>query len=254
VDTATLVTRDIQDGQRFLDQLVGEGIPIRAACLVKLQNRYKSSLYIATPLVDQKGATQAYREVLDALRPLDGVWRDPTDTSLVSENHPLVRDVQELRRRHLEGFLPSDISAFGGMAVDGVYIYPPSEAFPGFNQLKQRFPSAEVFPLYLPSDRFNPGGMTRDSIFSLRGKVNAAEFEGKPPETLLFFGGSPNSVPVEDYRLVFVYRPEGWNTQYDDNAKQWRRVVFAGTNRPLYEPVDFTPLAELKAPPAAASA
>ncbi|MBN9117702.1 MAG: hypothetical protein J0I06_00775 [Planctomycetes bacterium] len=252
--TAALVTRDIQDGQRFLDQLASEGIPVRAASLLKLQNRYKPSLYIATPLVDQKGVTQAYRDVLRALGSLEGVWLAPTDTSLVGENHPLVRDVVAVRTRHRDGHLPPDIGTFGGMAVEEGYVYPPSEAFPGFNLLKQRFPSAEVFTIDLPGDpALPPNWGFHPTVISRVSKVNAQEFEGKPTETL-YFVGPRYSRDDNRKQLVFAYRPEGWNTLYDGKSKEWKRVVFEETNQPLYEPADFTPLAELKSPPAAASA
>jgi hypothetical protein len=256
VDTATLVDRDIQDGQRLLHRLTERGVATRAACFIKPQDEGHSTLYIATPLVDAKGPISAYREVLDILAGIDDIRLGPSDVSLVGVAHPLVRDVQALHGRYREGFLPTDISSWGGMAVEAVYVYPPSdviETFPGFEQIKQRFPSAELVNIDLPADLPYPHPDRSSVVKALLGKVNADEFAGRCAESLLFYGGG--SDPERKIsRLIFVFRPEGWNTQYDDNTKQWRPVVLAETNRPLHEPADFTPLLELKSAPAAASA
>jgi hypothetical protein len=250
VDTTTLVDRDLEEGQRALDRLAGEGIPVRAACLLKLQDRIKPSLYIATPLVDLKGPIQAYRDVLAPLTSLDGML-DALDVSLVGEKHPLVQEVRSRNRRRGGGFVSPDFNTFGGMAVDEVYVYPPSKSFPGFYEIKQRFPSVEEFTIELPGQLAHTEQGRWLVIESLLGKVNSSEFQGKPPETLLFHGGGAD--PEKGIsRLVFAYRPESWNTIYDSNAKQWRRVVMSETNRPPYEPADFTPLITTKTPPVVA--
>jgi hypothetical protein len=243
-----LVTGAIRAGQRLLGQLAGEGIPVRVACLLRRRDRLKPTLHIATPLVDQKGPIQAYREVLDVLHSFGDDWRDLLDISLVGEQHPLVRDIQALPRRG-GGFLSPDFSALGGMAVDEVYIYPPSEVFPGFNQIKQKFPSAEVFTIDLPDGPALPANWGfHPTVTGRVAKVNSQEFEGKAPETLYFVG--PRDSREENVKqLVFAYRPEGWNTMYDPKAKQWQRVVFEKANRPLFEPADFSPLLELKGDP-----
>lgn len=247
MDTATLVDhRSISDGQRLLDQLASEDFSVRAACWIKLQNRFKPSLFIATALVDQKGPVEAYRELHRVFRSLDGLWLETSDVSLVGENHPLVHDVQAVCSRHREGLLPPDVSMFGGMAVDEVYVYP-TEVFPGFSQIKQKFPSAEPIVLNLPGDpALPPNWGFHPTIQSLLRKVNTQEFEGKPPETL-YFAGLAYSQLDHVKRLYFAFRPEGWNTMYDRKSKEWRRVVFAETSQPaLYEPADFSPLLELK--------
>lgn len=151
-----------------------------------------------------------------------------------------------------EGRLPPTVGMFGGLAVDEVYVYPPSEAFPGFNQIKQTYPSAELVQVDLPLNAINNDPKQKAVVRSLLWKVNAAGFAGRNPESLLFYGGE--SDPAKNLnRVVFIHRPEGWNTVYDPSAKQWRRIVLEGANRPVYEPVDFAPLLELKSPPAASA-
>lgn len=248
MDTTALVAWEIDEGRRILDHLVGADIPVRAACWIKRQDRSEPSLYIASPLVERDGFTDAYRRVLGTIRSLGELRLNAPDISLVGENDPLVGDVRSVRQQRREGLTLSDLGTFGRFAIDAVYVYPPSEAFVGFNQLKQRFPSTEVFVIDLPGDPALPANWCfHPAIASLVMKVNATEFEGKAVETLLFVGPTM-SRPDDIKQLKFAHRPEGWNSLYDRKTKGWKRVVFEGTNQPVYEPADFAPLLELKSP------
>jgi hypothetical protein len=82
MDTVTLVEAQIEDGQRLLDRLVEEGLVVRAACWVKPVEEDRWSLYIATPVVDEKGAAPAYRQVYRVLRSLGCL--SPTSTTATS--------------------------------------------------------------------------------------------------------------------------------------------------------------------------
>lgn len=227
---------------------------MRAACWVKPTEDSRASLFVATPIVDDKGPIQAYRDVLAVLSTLGDTSLNPSDIGLLSEKHPLVGDVQVARSRYRDGLLPTSIGTFGLMAVDEVYVYPPSEVFPGFNQIKQRFPTAEVFTVNVPRTVIVERGQPpRRELLALAGKVNGTEFEGKAPETL-YFVGPRTEANSADGQLVFAHRAEGWNTLFDGDSKQWRKVVVAETNQPLYQPVDFSPLIELKSQQIAASA
>ena len=73
VDTITLVAEQIDDGQRLIDRLSRENLPVRSACWVKPIEQDRWSLYLATPLVDEKGSTSAYGEVYRVLRSLGNV-------------------------------------------------------------------------------------------------------------------------------------------------------------------------------------
>jgi len=86
-----------------------------------------------------------------------------------------------------------------------------------------------VFTINLPVELLLTGGMQWPKVNSLIGTVNATAFEKKAPETLLFIGADAS--PEEKVnRLVFAYRPEGWNTMFDGQAKEWRKVVVAETS------------------------
>jgi hypothetical protein len=86
------------------------------------------SLYIATPLLDEKGATRAYREVYRVLRSLENPWVTDSDISLVGQDEPITRDALEIIRRY-PARLPtrSRRSQLGNLAVEESYIYPPME-------------------------------------------------------------------------------------------------------------------------------
>jgi hypothetical protein len=67
------------------------------------------------------------------------------------------------------------------------------------------------------------------------------EFLGKPPGSVLFMGPEGSSGrPVG--KLVFGYRPEGWNALLNPRTNQWEEVRFAESGQPLYQAADFGPL------------
>src|SRR5262245_39407751 len=71
MDQGTLVEMQIDNGNRLLDQLVEEGVPVAAAAWLKESDDGQWFLYIATPLVDEGGATkEAYRHVNLVIRRL----------------------------------------------------------------------------------------------------------------------------------------------------------------------------------------
>src|SRR4051794_38263401 len=70
MDPVPLVENKIDDGQRIIDRLEEEGVVVRAAAWLKRVDLDRWSLYIATPLVDEKGTLEAYRRLNPALRSL----------------------------------------------------------------------------------------------------------------------------------------------------------------------------------------
>jgi hypothetical protein len=127
MDTITLVDDQIDDGQGLLARLARENIPVRAACWVKPVDEDRWSLYIATPLMDEKGPIGAYREVLRVMRLLGPRWVTSSDVKLIGEKHPLTGELLELLRRH-PGRTPirSRGPMLGGLFAEEVYVYPPA--------------------------------------------------------------------------------------------------------------------------------
>jgi hypothetical protein len=128
MDTVTLVATQIEDGQRLLDQLCDKGIAVRGACWVKPLEEDRWSLYIATPLVDEKGAAAAYRQVYAVLRSLEDVLISDSDIKLVGEKHPVAHDVLDFQRRYPGRTATlSQSPLFGGIPVEEVYVFPPGK-------------------------------------------------------------------------------------------------------------------------------
>jgi hypothetical protein len=130
MDQAPLVEMAIKDGARLIDRLVEEGIGVTAACWLKEPDR-RWRLYIVTPLVSEEGDTlEAYRQVYPVMRRMPApFWLDSSDVTVIEPQHPIARAVQDLQRRY-PGPGPIWYSGlqFGGLSVDGVYVYPPTPA------------------------------------------------------------------------------------------------------------------------------
>jgi hypothetical protein len=111
-----------------------------------------------------------------------------------------------------------------------------------FDDIKREFPSAELFTIPVRLE-----DMHLPELGRYMGRINDAEFEGMAPGTVWFFGpeGS-SSKPLG--RLVFVYRPEGWNTLFREETGQYEEVRHAETGEPLYQSTDFGPLAAMRVP------
>lgn len=123
MDTVTLVETQIDDGQRLLDRLTEAEIVVRAACWVKPVEEDRWSLYISTPAVDEKGVTEAYRQVYRVLRSLGDAWITSSDIKLVGEKHPVAQGMLDIQER-FDGRIPTTwLSVLGGVPVEEVYVY-----------------------------------------------------------------------------------------------------------------------------------
>ena len=115
------------------------------------------------------------------------------------------------------------------------------EAFPGFDEVKSQFPTAEHLPIAI--DLQGPASSFFAAVAHLIGKINDAEFQGKAAETVWFSG------PVEtedEMTLRFVHRPEGWKTTAAKaGAADESDAAGARCGEPTYIPADFTPLEAL---------
>jgi hypothetical protein len=124
MDTVTLVENKIDDGWRLLDRLAEEGVVIRAACWLKPVEEDRWSLYIATPVMDEKGPLGAYGQLTSVLRSLGGGWLTSSDVNLVGEKHPLVQDALDLLRRFPHTTpIRSPRTLLGGIPIEEVYVY-----------------------------------------------------------------------------------------------------------------------------------
>ena len=246
MDQELLVKSMIDDGQKLIDQLVRDGFPVRVALWVKSSEDGAWSFYLASPEVDLENPGDAYRRVYTSLSKVPNCSISLSEIKLVNGTNPVARAAVSLRDGHA-GTAPTRFHGerLGNLSVEEAYVYPPAEKwFRGLDDIKRQFPSATVFTFHvLTKDVGLDSGM--QPLRPFMGKINADEFEGRAARTVLFLGPEASSgKPLAS--LVFVHRPEGWNTLFRPETQRWEEVRFAATGEPPYHAVDFAPLAAMK--------
>jgi hypothetical protein len=242
MDQALLVEQHIDDGQELIDLLIKDGFDVSAAAWVKPSEEDRYLLYLVSKEVDARGLSAAYRAIHPVLGNLHDPWVSLADMRLVGPTNPIGADLMELNRKY-PGRSPTRTRRpqLGGMSIDEAYVYPtPGQQAPWFEKMKRTYPSAEAIAIPISS-----ADLDFPALGTFMGRVNAAEFLGKPPGTVMFVGPEgKSSRPVA--KLNFVYRPEGWNTLFNPQTQQWEEVRFAGSGQPLYQSADFNSLVAAK--------
>ncbi len=117
-----------------------------------------------------------------------------------------------------------------------------TEPYRGFDELKRHHPTAQYVELEFPW-RTPPIALLAQ-LGPYMNRINADEFRGYAPKTLLLVGPK-----ADDARptaaLGFVHRPEGWNTAIDPETGLRDEIIDAQTGRPLLEAADFDALASV---------
>ncbi len=242
MDTDLLVEERIEDGQRLVDQLIRDGFEARAAFWVKASEEGMWHLYLATPAVNPDKVGEAFRTVYASLSKLPDPWVSPSQIKLLNGTNSVARAAIEIRDRYPRKS-PTRYHGkrLGNLMIEEAHIYPPpGERLKGFDEIKRNFPSAEAFTVPVVFKDAHPA-----TYGHLMGCVNLVEFEGKARGTVMFVGPQGSgSKPVG--ALIFVYRPEGWNTTYRADTKRYEEVQHAASGEPLYRFADFSALAALK--------
>jgi hypothetical protein len=128
MDQGLLVREQIDGGQKLVEQLVQNGFPLTTAFWRKDDDDTRWYLHLVTPIVEEQGPFEAYRQVRAAVQGCQ--WVDPEeaiDTSVVKvleTTHPLAKLVGEIARRNPGPFntwVRAEWVRDG--AVSGTYIY-----------------------------------------------------------------------------------------------------------------------------------
>lgn len=247
--TDVLVEGRIVDGQGLIDQLVRDGFEVAAAFWARSSDDAPWKLHIASPMVDPENPGRAFRPIYDSLSKITDSNIELSDLKVSNDRHEDAKRAVVLSRRnstnrvlHYEG------KALGKMPVVEAFIYPESlEGIEGIAEIKEYYPTAELFALPVPASKLLDDGNLL-FIFNNTNRINKSTLEGKAPGTLLLMGSNASSTRP-DGKIVFLYRPEGWNRVFRADTRTWDEVVAADTGKRLYEMADFTPLAALKATP-----
>lgn len=244
MDQALLVEQQIDDGQEFIDLLLGAGFDVSAAAWVKPSEEGSWLLYLVSKEVDEQGLSVASRALHPVFVKFKQVapWVSLLDLKILGPTDPVAADLLEINRK-FPGRSPTRTRRpqLGGMSIDDAYVYPrPGQLAPWFEKMKRTYPSAEAIAVPVPD-----ADLDVPMLSPFLGRVNAGEFLGKPPGTVMFAGPEGKSSRLVA-KLNFVYRPEGWNTLLNPQTQRWEEVRFVGSGQPLYQPADFTSLLAAK--------
>ena len=141
MDKDAMVSEQTDSGLRIISALNADGFDIRIALWAKPTDEGKWFLYLASPLVDEKGPAIAYRLVFDTMRKTPNLRIEPLEIKVVGMNDSLVQAALALIKpkvpdspyavqnpRPYPGPTLFHGETLGGVSVDGAYIYPPLQA------------------------------------------------------------------------------------------------------------------------------
>jgi hypothetical protein len=127
MDQGPLVTEETDAGEELVRRL-DKYIPVNAAFWVKDSEEGQWFLYIASDQIDDTNLAAAYGDVLRLAAQIGSPYLDPFRVKLVPTSDPLAQAAIDIHRR-FPGRIASRLggSNFGGLSVDGVFIYPAIE-------------------------------------------------------------------------------------------------------------------------------
>jgi hypothetical protein len=125
---AALVDMQLKEGQRLIDRLARDGVPVTAAAWVKESESGDWYLYLVTPLVHEGGGKKAaYHLVNEVIRRMqeEGFGMDPFAKKVIGPHDRVAEDLVANRRGHPGGPpTPFRGSRLGELAIEEAYIYP----------------------------------------------------------------------------------------------------------------------------------
>lgn len=127
MDQGPLVIEEIDAGAELIREF-NKYAPVSVAFWLKATDDDRRYLYIASDQITDDNFDLAYGEVLRIVQNITSVYiyLDPFRVKIVSTDDPLAQAALEIIQR-FPGRLATQYGGrfFGGMTVDGVYIYPP---------------------------------------------------------------------------------------------------------------------------------
>ena len=128
MDTNGLVTRRVEDGQKYINSLSLKGFDVTAACWVRTSDEDVWLLYVASPRVDNRKLADAYSEAYAVLQTMEGTTISASEVKLVGENNPIATEILDVRRRYADTFVDSSIlRQLGSVMIEEAYVYGPPQ-------------------------------------------------------------------------------------------------------------------------------
>ena len=128
MNQAPLVTKEINAGAELFRQLE-KSFPLQAAFWAKDSDGGPWYLHIASDQFRAGDQGAGYQEVLRLAWEMASPHLDAMQVKLIPTSHPMAQAAMEINRR-FPARVPTRFGdrSFGGVSVEGVYVYPPSVA------------------------------------------------------------------------------------------------------------------------------
>ena len=99
--TATLVSQEIEEGQRLIDELKAAGVSGDSALWIYSSERETWRLMLTSTLYDRKGPLKAYDQILSVFRQVTPELKiDWTAIVAVSPKHELIQGLRQLQKQY----------------------------------------------------------------------------------------------------------------------------------------------------------
>ncbi len=123
---ATLVSEQIQDGQRVISELRRRKFDLTVAAWLRAGDDGLWKLYIGSKVVDDQGLRPAYEVINETIRSLADCWVDPFEVVVIGSADPVAIDLVS-RLFNYTGKIPKRFSGgrLGETYFEEGYIYPP---------------------------------------------------------------------------------------------------------------------------------
>ena len=97
--TSTLVSQEIEEGQRLIDALKEAGLSVDSALWIYAPEPETWRLMLTSPLYDDKGPLKTYEEILSVFREVKPELKiDWTALVAVSPKHELIQGLRQLQQ------------------------------------------------------------------------------------------------------------------------------------------------------------
>ena len=147
MDQSALVREKIDAGAKFLNRLQ-KYAPIRAAFWLKpAEDDSRWNFYIWSEEFTDRNVRLAYGEVLRQAKAIQDPNFDPFEVKILRGESELAQAAIDVYKRH-PARIPTYIDgrSFGGIGVEGVYLYPPPAAQTPRGKIRKKTGSAAAGP------------------------------------------------------------------------------------------------------------
>ena len=126
MDQEPLVIEQIDEGEFFLSEFKKK-YPVQVALWMKPTEDAQWYLYVASDQINDNNKREAHAEVLRLSPPLSTPFFDGFRVKLIGTDDACTQEALNVYRGY-PARIPTRMSRreFGGVHVDGVYIYPPT--------------------------------------------------------------------------------------------------------------------------------